>query len=180
MLDGMSPRTTAEWHQMNEPVIAEFRSRGGQVSRRWPVLLLTTTGAKTGKQRVTPLNFSIDGDRHRGHRLQGRRARHPSWYLNLVANPEVTIELGRETFPAHATTVEEPERTRLYDQQAAEMTFFDGYRKRVTTRQIPVVVFEAPPGVVRQALTRSLSPGASPPDHPWQGSRPSASFACRT
>lgn len=152
MLDDMSPRTTAEWHQMNEPVIAEFRARGGQVSRRWPVLLLTTTGAKTGKQRVTPLNFTIDGDRIVVVASKGGAPAHPSWYRNLVANPAVTIELGAETFQAHATTVEEPERTRLYDQHAAQMTFFDGYRKRVKTRQIPVVVFEGPPGVVRRAL----------------------------
>ena len=61
------------------------------------------------------------------------------------------------------------------------MTFFDGYRKRVKTRQIPVVVFEAPPGAVRRALSWSLSTG--PPrtaDHPWQGRSPSASFARRT
>ena len=148
----MSHRTTAQWHEMNEPVIAEFRVRGGKVSRRWPVLLLTTMGAKTGKQRVTPLNFSIDADRIVVVASKGGAPAHPSWYRNLVANPEVTVELGTETFQAHATTAEEPERTRLYDQHAAEMTFFDGYRKRVTTRQIPVVVFEGPPGAVRRAL----------------------------
>jgi deazaflavin-dependent oxidoreductase (nitroreductase family) len=153
MLDGMSPRTTAEWQQMNEPVIAEFRARGGHVSRRYPVLLLTTTGAKTGKQRVTPLNFTIDGDRVVVVASKGGAPAHPSWYGNLVANPDVTIELGAERFRAHATTVEEPERTRLYDQHAAEMTFFEGYRKRVKTRQIPVVAFEGPPGVVKRALT---------------------------
>ena len=102
----MSPRTTAEWHQMNEPVVAEFRARGGRVSRRWPVLLLTTTGAKTGKQRVTPLNFTIDGDRIVVVASKGGAPAHPSWYLNLVANPEVTIELGAETFQAHAATVD--------------------------------------------------------------------------
>ena len=116
------------------------------------MLLLTTIGAKTGMQRVTPLNFSVDGDRLVVIASAGRSSRHPDWYRNLVANPEVTIELGTETFRAHASTADEPERTRLYDQQAAEMTFFEGYRKRVTTRQIPVVVFKAPPGAVRRAL----------------------------
>jgi deazaflavin-dependent oxidoreductase (nitroreductase family) len=155
MLDGMSPRTTAEWRQMNEPVVAEFRTRGGQVSRRYPVLLLTTTGAKTGKLRVTPLNFSVDGDRLVVIASAGGAARHPAWYLNLVADPNVTIELGAERFPAHATTADEPERTRLFDQQASVMSFFDGYRKRVTTRQIPVVVFEGSVGAIRRALTRA-------------------------
>ena len=125
----MSPRSTAEWRAMNEPVIAEFRARGGRVSRKYPVLLLTTIGARSGQPRITPLNFSVDGDR-----------------LVVIASA------GRETFQARATTAEEPERTRLFDQQAAAMSFFGGYRRRVRTRQIPVVVFEAEPGVVRRAL----------------------------
>ena len=148
----MSPRTTAEWQQMNEPVVAEFRARGGQVSRRYPVLLLTTTGAKTGEPRVTPLNFSVDGDRLVVIASAGGASRHPAWYLNLVADPNVTIELGVERFAARATTVEEPERTRLFDRQASVMSFFDGYRRRVKTRQIPVVIFEATDGTVRRAI----------------------------
>ena len=137
---------------MNEPVIAEFRARSGQVSRKYPVLLLTTIGARTGLPRITPLNYSIDGDRLVVIASAGGASRHPAWYRNLLADPEVTIELGRETFQAHARTAEEPERTRLFDRQAATMSFFEGYRKRVTTRQIPVVVFEAAAGVVARAV----------------------------
>jgi F420H(2)-dependent quinone reductase len=59
-----------------------------------------------------------------------------------VANPIVTIEHGSETFRARARVAREPERSRLFDRQAAQMTFFDGYRRRVKARQIPVVVFE--------------------------------------
>lgn len=71
----------------------------------------------------------------------------PAWYRNLVANPVVTIEVGRpdgtiDTFEARARTAEEPERTRLFDAQVALMPFFDNYRKKVTDREIPVVVFE--------------------------------------
>jgi deazaflavin-dependent oxidoreductase (nitroreductase family) len=130
---------------MNEPVITEFRARGGTVSRKYPVLLLTTTGARTGRPRLTPLNFSVDGDRLVVIASKGGSSTHPSWYHNLVANPEVTIELGSETFPARASIAEEPDRTRLFDQQAARMSFFDGYRRRVKARQIPVVVFDAEP-----------------------------------
>jgi len=148
----MSPRSTADWRAMNEPVIAEFRARGGRVSRKYPVLLLTTTGAKSGKPRVTPLNFSVDGDRLVVIASAGGASRHPGWYLNLVANPEVTIELGSETFAARAWIAEEPERTRLFDLQAATMSFFDGYRRRVTARQIPVLVFEAAVGRIAGAL----------------------------
>ena len=77
------------------------------------MLLLTTTGANTGQPRVTPLNFSVDGDRLVVIASAGGAARHPAWYLNLVADPNVTIELGAERFAARATTAEEPERTRL-------------------------------------------------------------------
>jgi deazaflavin-dependent oxidoreductase (nitroreductase family) len=131
------------WIGMSAPDIARFRENGGVVKgRRWPLILLTTTGAKTGQPRVTPLNFSVDGDRIVVIASKGGSATHPAWYLNLVANPIVTIETGKETFRARASTAEEPERTRLFDQQAAQMAFFDSYRKRVKAREIPVVVFE--------------------------------------
>jgi deazaflavin-dependent oxidoreductase (nitroreductase family) len=136
-------RSAAEWHELNERVIAEFRANGGTVrSRKWPVILLTTTGARTGRLHVTPLNYSTDGDNLVVIASRGGSASHPDWYLNLQANPEVTIEHGGETFRARARVAQEPERTRLYDRQAARMTFFDGYRRRVKARQIPVVVFE--------------------------------------
>jgi deazaflavin-dependent oxidoreductase (nitroreductase family) len=139
----MSPHTAAYWQQMNDPVIASFRANAGRVKgRRWPVILLTTIGAKSGEPRITPLNFSTDGDRLVVIASKGGSATHPGWYHNLLARPEVTIELGGETFRARASTVEEPDRTRLFDLQAAQMPFFDSYRKRVTARQIPVVVFE--------------------------------------
>ncbi len=128
---------------MNEPVVAEFRANGGQVkSRKHPVILLTTTGARTGLPRVTPLNFSIDGERLVVIASSGGASRHPDWYRNLLADPVVTIEHGAESFRARASTAREPERTRLFDRQAAAMPFFDGYRKRVKARQIPVVIFE--------------------------------------
>jgi deazaflavin-dependent oxidoreductase (nitroreductase family) len=139
----MSIRTPAEWQQRNEPVIAEFRANGGKVAgRRWPVLLLTTIGAKSGQPHVTPLNYTTDGDRLVVIASKGGSPTHPDWYRNLVANPEVTIELGVETFRARAVPAEEPERTRLFDQQVAQQPFFDNYRKSVVSREIPVVVFE--------------------------------------
>ncbi|HET8629792.1 MAG TPA: nitroreductase family deazaflavin-dependent oxidoreductase [Thermomicrobiales bacterium] len=139
----MSGRTADDWRRMNDPMIAEFRANDGRVpSRRWPVLLLTTTGAKSGRPYTTPLNYSTDGNRLVVIASKGGAPAHPDWYRNLVAHPEVTIELGGETFRARARAAEEPERTRLYDQQVAQMPFFDDYRQRVTARQIPVVVFE--------------------------------------
>jgi deazaflavin-dependent oxidoreductase (nitroreductase family) len=136
-------KSNAEWRRMNEGVIAEFRANRGRLGRGWnPVILVTTIGAKTGLPRVSPLNYSVDGDRLVVIASKGGSETHPDWYRNLVANPEVTIEHGGETFRARASTAEEPERTRLFDRQAAQMPFFDAYRRRVKSREIPVVVFE--------------------------------------
>jgi deazaflavin-dependent oxidoreductase (nitroreductase family) len=139
----MSGRTAAEWRRMNDPVIAEFRATGGRVAgRRWPVLLLTTTGARRGRPPTTPLTCRVDRARLVATASKGGSPAHPRWYRNLVAHPAVTIELGGETFRARAATAAEPERTRLYDRQAAQLPFFDAYRQRVAARELPVVVFE--------------------------------------
>ena len=136
-------RDDERWRAMNEPVIAEFRANAGDLkSRKWPVILLTTVGARTGRRHVTPLNFSRDGDRIVVIASKGGSSKHPDWFRNLQANPDVEIEDGPERFAARARVADEPERTRLYDRQAAQMTFFDGYRNRVKAREIPVVVFE--------------------------------------
>jgi deazaflavin-dependent oxidoreductase (nitroreductase family) len=128
---------------MNDKVIAEYRANDGHLrSRKNPVILLTTTGRRSGEPRIIPLNFSLDDDRIVVIASAGGASRHPDWYLNLVADPDVTIEHDGETFRAKARTAEEPERTRLFDQQARSMPFFNGYRRRVRSREIPVVVFE--------------------------------------
>lgn len=129
---------------MNEPVIADLREHPERVARRRnPVLLLTTTGARSGRPSVTPLNYSrAEGDRFVVIASSGGSARHPGWYHNLVADPRVTVELPGETFLARARVASEPERTRLYDAHARAMPFFDGYRRRVKAREIPVVVLE--------------------------------------
>ncbi len=133
----------ARWGKMNEAVIAEFRANAGRMKRRKnPILLLTTTGARTGEPRVVPLNYTEDGERHVVIASSGGSSDHPAWYTNILAHPEVTIEVGGEKFRARAIPAEEPERTRLFDRQAEQMPFFDGYRRRVKAREIPVVVFE--------------------------------------
>lgn len=133
------------WQQQNVAVIAEFRANGGVVGGRYagrPMMLLTTTGAKSGQERITPLNYSADGTRIIVIASRGGAPTHPDWYRNLVANPEVTVEVGTERYRARARTAREPERTRLFDRQAALMPFFDEYRQQVTAREIPVVVLE--------------------------------------
>jgi len=133
------------WKQQNVAVIAEFRANAGVVGGPYagrPLMLLTTKGAKSGQERITPLNYSTDGDRIAVIASRGGAPTHPDWYRNLVANPEVTVEVGAERYRARARTAQEPERTRLFDQQATLMPFFDAYRKQVTAREIPVVVLE--------------------------------------
>ena len=144
----MSDEGAARWKSMNDPLIEQFRASHGKLKRRNPVLLLTTTGARTGRPLTVPLNYSRDGDRLVVIASAGGARHHPAWYHNLVAHPEVHIEHDGAAFTARAVVAEEPERTRLYDQQVARMSFFDGYRRRVRSRRIPVVVFERvdPPG----------------------------------
>ncbi len=135
---------TSELNTFNERLIAEYRANGGRVTGQFagaPLLLLTTTGAKSGRARTMPLVYSRDGDHLVVIASKGGAPTNPDWYHNLVANPEVTVELGAETFRARASVPGEPERTRLYDQQATLMPGFAEYQKK-TTRQIPVVVLE--------------------------------------
>ncbi|MCX6050666.1 MAG: nitroreductase family deazaflavin-dependent oxidoreductase [Chloroflexi bacterium] len=133
---------TRDWNEHNRAVIEQFRANGGKVGDgKIPHVLLTTTGAKSGLTRVNPLNYSTDGDRIIVIASKGAAPTHPDWYFNLVAHPEVTVEVGAEKFQARARIAEGAERERLFNQQAALMPYFAEYQKR-TTRQIPVVVLE--------------------------------------
>ncbi len=135
--------TTSE-KSFNEQVIDEFRANGGKVGGPFegaPMILLTTTGAKSGQPRTLPLVYGTDGDRLLIFASKAGAPTHPDWYHNLVAHPEVTLEVGSETFKARASTAEGPEHTRLYELQAALMPNFAEYQRN-TTRQIPVVILE--------------------------------------
>ena len=131
-----------DWNEHNRKVIEQFRANGGKVGDgRIPHILLTTTGAKSGLTRINPLNYSTDGDRIIVIASKGGAATHPDWYYNLVAHPEVTVEVGAERFPARASIAEGDERERLYKAQAALMPYFAEYQKK-TQRQIPLVILE--------------------------------------
>ncbi|NUM48926.1 MAG: nitroreductase family deazaflavin-dependent oxidoreductase [Anaerolineales bacterium] len=126
----------------NKQIIEEFRANKGHVGGHFentPLLLLHTTGAKSGQLRINPVAYVKDGDRFVIVASKGGAPENPDWYYNLLAHPEVTIEVGAETLKVEATAAEEPERTRLFDQMAAKNPGFDEYRKK-TTRQIPVIV----------------------------------------
>jgi deazaflavin-dependent oxidoreductase (nitroreductase family) len=137
----------SEANDFNEKLIVEFRANGGKVGGMFsgaPMLLLTTTGARSGQQRTTPLVHTRDGDRIVVIASKGGAPTSPAWYHNLVANPTVTVELGTEKFPAKATVVTGAERDRLFAAQAALMPNFAEYETK-TTRKIPVVVLERLP-----------------------------------
>jgi deazaflavin-dependent oxidoreductase (nitroreductase family) len=127
--------------QFNENLIKEFRANGGKaVSGPFvnaPLMLLTTTGAKSGKPFTTPLVYTKDGDRMVIIASKGGFPKHPAWYHNLKAHPTTTIEVGKEKFQAKAVITKDPERQRLFDAQAKLMPTFNEYQK-ATTRQIPV------------------------------------------
>ncbi|MEI8333853.1 MAG: nitroreductase family deazaflavin-dependent oxidoreductase [Chloroflexota bacterium] len=137
------PRAT--FAAMTETLITGFRANGGQVTggpfAGRPVLLLTTTGAKSGQPRLAPLVYSRDGDRYVIMASKGGAPDHPAWYHNLLVHPVVTVEVGGETFEARASVTEGAERDRLFAERAAASPTYAEYQQR-TTRVIPVVVLE--------------------------------------
>jgi deazaflavin-dependent oxidoreductase (nitroreductase family) len=127
--------------ELNQSVIKEFRANQGKVGgpmEGMPILLLTMTGAKTGRTLMRPLCYSRDGNRIVIIASYGGAPRNPPWYHNLVANPSVTVEVGTEKFRARATQVYGSERVRLFDAQAKLMPFFTDYQNK-TKREIPVL-----------------------------------------
>jgi deazaflavin-dependent oxidoreductase (nitroreductase family) len=132
----------SELNDFNQQVITEFRANQGKVGGQlgnMPVLLLTATGAKSGRTITKPLVYSKDGDRIVIIASFAGGPKSPPWYFNLVANPEATVEVGTERFRVRATVTSGEERERLFNRQAEQMPIFNEYRQK-TTRQIPVVV----------------------------------------
>ena len=125
----------------NTKIIAEFRANEGRVGGPFqgaPMLLLTTTGRRSGERRTNPMMYMADGDRLLVFASKGGAPTDPDWYRNLVANPDVTVELGSESFQAHATVLQGDERDRLYAEQSRRYPGFAEYQRN-TTRVIPVV-----------------------------------------
>jgi len=134
----------ADRNDWNRKMIEEFHANGGKVGGMWegrPLLLLTTTGAKSGQRHTTPTMYLPDGDRLLVFATKSGAPSHPDWYHNLVAHPEVTVEVGNETYEATATILKGEERDRLYARQAELYPQFGEYQKR-TTRKIPVIALE--------------------------------------
>lgn len=134
---------------MNTQVIEDFRANNGAVNQAAggffagkPVLILHNTGAKTGKLRLHPLVYATDDGSYVVAASKGGAPNHPHWFLNVRANPDVTVEVGTEQFPAKATIVEDgPLRDELYAKLVAIMGQFADYETK-TDRRIPVVVLD--------------------------------------
>ena len=134
----------ADRNDWNRQTIEAFRKNGGKVGGMWegrPLLLLTTTGAKSGRHHTTPTMYLRDGDRLLVFASKGGAPTHPDWYHNLVAHPQVTVEVGTETYNATATVLTGEERDRLYARQAELYPQFGEYQSK-TTRKIPVIALE--------------------------------------
>lgn len=127
--------------EINPSVIAEYRATGGKLSGPMaglPVLLLTTTGRRSGKSHVTPLGFATDGDRLIVAAANGGAASDPHWFRNLVTAPEVVVELGAERFNATAVVVAGHDRNRLFEQLASALPGMAEY-PQTSGRTIPVI-----------------------------------------
>ena len=134
----MTQQNVNDW---NRQIIEEFHANGGKVGGPFAnstILLLTTTGAKSGQRRVNPLGYLAEGDRMYIFASKAGAPTNPDWYHNLLAHPDVTVEVGTEKFEATATVVQGSERDRIYAKQAARASNFAEYQAK-TDRVIPVV-----------------------------------------
>ena len=128
----------------NASIIEEFRANAGKVGGPFEgasLLLLHTTGARSGAERVNPLVYSTDGDNLIVFASKGGAPTDPDWYHNVVAHPDVTAEVGTETVALRARVAEAAEREALWSRQKERMPNFADYEAR-TNRQIPVIVLE--------------------------------------
>lgn len=128
----------------NTKIIEEFRANGGKVGGQFegaPLLLLHTIGARTGKERVSPMMYQDLGGALAVFASKGGAPTDPAWYRNLVANPEVKAEVGDEVRPFRARVATGDERERIWSTQKERYPGFADYEAR-TDRQIPVVILE--------------------------------------
>ncbi|TMK27071.1 MAG: nitroreductase family deazaflavin-dependent oxidoreductase [Actinobacteria bacterium] len=128
----------------NRAIIDEFRANEGRVGGPFegsPVLLLTSTGAKSGERRTTPVMYLPDGERMVVFASKGGAPTNPAWYHNLLAHPAATVEVGPETVDVNAVVTSGEDRERLFNRQAELYPQFADYARK-TTREIPVVALE--------------------------------------
>jgi len=131
----------SEW---NDKIIKEFRANAGRVGGSFegaPLLLLHSTGAKSGRERVNPMMYRKVGDAWAVFASKAGADTNPDWYHNLLANPRAQIEVGTDSFEVTARTATDDEREPIWSAQKADYSGFAGYEQK-TSRQIPVVILE--------------------------------------
>jgi deazaflavin-dependent oxidoreductase (nitroreductase family) len=131
----------------NEAIIEEFRANAGRLGGHWEgrdLLLLTTTGRKSGRPHTTPVVYTRDGERLLVYASKAGAPQHPDWYRNLVADPHVVVEVGAERYDATAAPLERAERDRAFAAQAERFPTFAEYQQK-TERVIPVVALTRAP-----------------------------------
>ena len=134
----------SELNDWNRTIVDEFRANAGRVGGRFegaPLLLLHTTGVKSGQPRVNPMIYQADGDKTVVFASYAGAPKNPAWFLNLIAGGLASVEVGTETFPVVARVTEGAEREKYWSEQKQDMPGFADYEQK-TTRQIPVVVLE--------------------------------------
>lgn len=127
--------------ERNLRVVEEFRANGGEVQGWAPLILLTTKGAKSGQTRVYPLMSVPDGVNYLAVASKGGAPENPLWYNNVVAHPDVTVEVGNETFAATARELTGDEREQAFAKAVAVFPPYEVYQKN-TAREIPVFLLE--------------------------------------
>jgi deazaflavin-dependent oxidoreductase (nitroreductase family) len=133
-----------ELNDWNAKIIEEFRANGGRVGGRFdgvPMLLLHTTGARSGQPRVNPLAFQPDGDRLVIFASYAGGPTNPAWFHNLLAGGPASVEVGTDRFPVTARVASGEERERYWARQKEDRPVFADYERK-TSREIPVVVLE--------------------------------------
>jgi deazaflavin-dependent oxidoreductase (nitroreductase family) len=134
---------SADTNAWEESLIADLRAHGGRPSQGplagHPLLVMYSKGAKSGKQRRSILTFSKDGDDIIVAGSKSGAPTHPAWYFNVQADPNVTVEVGSETFPATAKVETGAERDRLWNQHVAALPWFGDYPQQTAGRVIPIV-----------------------------------------
>jgi deazaflavin-dependent nitroreductase family protein len=128
----------------NRVIIDEFRANAGKVGGQFagaPLLLLTTTGAKSGQPRTNPMMYLADGERLVVFASKAGAPTNPDWYHNVVANPTATVEIGADRYEVKASVLAGEERDRLFARQAKLYPGFAEYAGK-TTRTIPVVALQ--------------------------------------
>lgn len=128
----------------NTQIVSEFRANEGKVGGPFegaPMLLLHTIGARSGQARLNPLVYQPVGENFAIFASKGGAPKNPDWYFNLVASPNVSIEVGTETVPVVARVTEGEEREKIWSKQKADRPNFAEYEEK-TTREIPVIVLE--------------------------------------